>query len=135
MYVEVDKELSRNPENCCFCKHFEKDEHIGESKEFFIVANDYPYMPDHIMLLPKRHVHSQLDFTPEELADYHDINKKVVEAYYKVFGGCFVFTRENTPKQTQWHWHRHFTPHEMTIIPKAPRVPFQPIDKTLIELL
>lgn len=98
MYVEVDKELSRNPENCCFCKHFEKDEHIGESKEFFIVANDYPYMPDHIMLLPKRHVHSQLDFTPEELADYHDINKKVVEAYYKVFGGCFVFTRENTPK-------------------------------------
>lgn len=134
-YQKVDKELSRNPDNCCFCLHLKKNEQIGESPFFFIVANDYPYMSNHIMLLPKRHIHSQLDFTEDELADYLDINKRILKAYYEVFGGCFVFTRENTPHQTQWHWHRHFIPDEKTTIPEAPRVPFQPIDKKLIELL
>jgi diadenosine tetraphosphate (Ap4A) HIT family hydrolase len=134
-YVHVDKELSKNPENCVFCKHLKKGEVVREYTHFFVVVNDFPYMEHHLMLLPKRHLHSELEFTEEEQQDFILANRQIISAYQKTFNSCFTMTRENTPRQTQWHWHRHFVPHEMTIIPEAPRVPFQPIDKTLLELL
>lgn len=135
MYVKVDKELSRDPDNCVFCKHFQKGEIVADLGEFFVVVNDFPYMENHLMLLPKRHIHSELEFNDAEQANFMYANRQLLKAYNKVFGSCFVMTRENTPRQTQWHWHRHFVPHEMTIIPEAPRIPFQPIDKALLELL
>lgn len=85
-----------------------------------------------MLLLPKRHVHSELDFTDDEAWDFIGINRDLIQAYKKMFDSAFVLTRENTPGQTQWHWHRHFMPHEKTVIPEAPRVPFVAILKELL---
>jgi len=135
MYFKVDKELSRDSQNCVFCNHFAKGEIVAEFDKFFVVVNAFPYVENHLMLLPKRHIHSELEFDQEEESSFMSVNKQILKAYTQTFGSCFVMTRENTPRQTQWHWHRHFVPHETTILPEAPRVPFQPIDKKLLQLL
>lgn len=134
-FVKVNKELSRNPDNCVFCKHLKNKEILVEYEHFFVVHNEYPYIEQHIMLLPKRHIHSELDFSEDEDQEFIRINKKIISSYYNTFDSCFILTRENTPGQSQWHWHRHFMPHEETVIPEATRVPLVPIIDKLKNLL
>lgn len=132
-YVKTDKELSRDPARCIFCKHLKNKQILVEFEHFFLVHNEYPYMEQHTMLLPKRHIHSELDFNEDECAELVGVERRIIEGYYKIFGSCFTLTRENTRGQTQWHWHRHYMPHEETVIPEAPRVPLEQIKPELLE--
>lgn len=60
------------------------------------------------MLIPNRHIHSLSDFTEEEKVDLMSAEEDLIGTYKYLFGSCFIFTREDTPRQTMWHWHRHF---------------------------
>lgn len=123
---------SMNEDNCPFCNKYKQDvEVIYENDSFFVMPNIYPYTKNHILLMPKRHVHSELEFTKDEVTSFLEIHAHILKTYYDQFNSCFHFQRENTPGQTQWHWHRHYVPDEMTIIPKAPRVPFEGLEFTL----
>jgi diadenosine tetraphosphate (Ap4A) HIT family hydrolase len=118
-------EDSKGEEKCEFCGFLKSGEFHKESEYFFVVDNIFPYEDYHIMLLPKRHVHSELDFTREELDDLEKIHRLILKRYYEEFGMCFSFCRENTPRQSMWHWHRHYMPTDSVLINGIKRIEYQ----------
>lgn len=118
--------------NCKFCyKQKNNIEIVKQYGLFFILPNIYPYTKDHILLLPNRHIHSERDFSFKEQAELQKIHLLIINAYYRHYNSCFYFQRENTPGQTQWHWHRHYVPNELEIIPEASRIPFEGLTITI----
>lgn len=125
------KEDSKNQENCDFCKASETDQCLKKTEYFYILSNRYPYQDNHIMLLPKRHINSELEFTAEEEKALFEIHKSIIKAFYKEFGMCFYFARENTPDQSMWHWHRHYMPTDAVLKHGINRVEFRGITLNL----
>ena len=114
--------LSKNKHNCIFCKITP----LQEFEYFKVIDNLKPYSPNNIMLLPKEHLHSELDFLRPIQLELIDIHTKILKKYYKLFGSCIYITRESTVKQSQWHWHRHYMSSDENI--NVNRIPFEPIN-------
>ena len=97
---------NQSKDNCPLCK----EKHIQDFDKFFTIANAKPYTKNHIMLLPKEHIHSEIDFTQEIKDELIYLHIKILERFYELFGAVMYITRESTPLQSQWHWHRHYMP-------------------------
>ncbi len=67
-YVRMGKE-----EGCIFCKYASYPEGkfpvVYKSETSFVVMNEYPYNPGHVMVAPIRHVASISDLSDEEALD------------------------------------------------------------------
>jgi len=109
---------SISEKQCDFCNYINENNIIKESKYFALIPNRFPYVKNHIMLIPKRHIHSELDMLKPESIDFNDFHKKILKIFYNNFNSCFYFTRENTPDQSMWHFHRHYLPDD-SILKKA----------------
>jgi diadenosine tetraphosphate (Ap4A) HIT family hydrolase len=116
---------NKGPENCEFCEVLESGKTMKETEHFFVIDNIYPYEDHHILLLPKRHIHSELDFNEEESEDLNIIHKFILKRYYEEFDMCFYFNRENTPAQSMWHWHRHYLPSDKVLKNGVQRVEYR----------
>lgn len=64
----------KNNGGCVFCDYASRPEPnvddltLGGNSLAYIVFNRYPFAAGHLMVIPKRHVASLLDLTPEEYA-------------------------------------------------------------------
>ena len=125
---------TRNPNNCDFCQYVKQGEFLLESKYFGVVPNLYPYQKNHVLLIPKRHCHSRLEFTEDECSDFCIIDKELVKLYKNTFSSCFSFVREGTPGQSMWHFHQHYMPHDNFCAPNIRRERYCGIDVDFSEL-
>lgn len=102
-------------EICPFCpEHLEKNHREPITKEgvhWFVAPNDYPY-PDaklHLLLIPKRHVESFLELTPEERLEYFELMDWIAKEHDVRGGGLLM--RWGEPELTGgtiYHLHAHF---------------------------
>ncbi|RLF88941.1 HIT family hydrolase [Thermococci archaeon] len=84
-------EYIRSPkyEGCIFCD-FPKENRDKErlilyrGKNAFIIMNNYPYNPGHVMVAPYRHVSSIEDLTEEEMLEIMKLAALVMKAIRKV---------------------------------------------------
>ncbi|MDI6806708.1 MAG: HIT domain-containing protein [Candidatus Aenigmarchaeota archaeon] len=82
-YVKMEK-----PEGCIFCDKPKenKDEEnyiLYRGKHNFIILNNYPYNPGHLMVAPYRHVESLEELSKEERYEHFDMVTKGVEVLKK----------------------------------------------------
>ena len=76
-------------EGCIFCD-FPKENRDKErlilyrGKNAFIIMNNYPYNPGHVMVAPYRHVSSIEDLTEEEMLEIMKLAALVMKAIRKV---------------------------------------------------
>ena len=82
-YVRMEK-----MDECIFCKFpKEKDDEknliLYRGKRAFIIMNNYPYNPGHVMIAPYRHVANLEDLTPEEVHDIHTLASLAIKAIKK----------------------------------------------------
>jgi diadenosine tetraphosphate (Ap4A) HIT family hydrolase len=123
---------SEKQENCGFCKDIASEQHILKRYEHFcVLSNVYPYEDNHVLLLPMRHIKSELDFDACEISELSNIHTSLLRTFYAHFGMCFYFTRENTPNQTMWHWHRHYVPSDQVLKYGVRRVEYKGVTLNL----
>ena len=83
-YVRLDK-----VKECIFCK-FSKENNDEENlilyrgKYAFVMMNNYPYNPGHVMVAPYRHVGNFEDLSEEEWMDIHNLTSLMIRVIKKV---------------------------------------------------
>ena len=89
-YIESFK-TEQSGGNCIFCEALEKDISdmsnlvIRKAKNTIIIMNLYPYNNGHLMIVPKRHIGSIEQITPEESHELMDeivLAEKVLQKVY-----------------------------------------------------
>ncbi len=83
-YVRLEK-----IEECIFCKFpkEEKDEKnliLYRGKYAFLIMNNYPYNPGHVMVAPYRHVGNFEDLSDEEVMDIYFVTSLAIRAIKNV---------------------------------------------------
>ena len=83
-YEEALKDFDSHKE-CPFCK--ENHQHkLADNKHFFVIPARAPYVPNHLLIVPKRHVVLLQELTGEELNIMHalvDIWAKKLHKFHK----------------------------------------------------
>jgi ATP adenylyltransferase len=85
---------SEKTKECIFCQkpaeNKDSQNHIlFRGKTSFVILNNYPYNPGHLMVAPFRHLSSLNDLTDEELFEHFDLVRKsarAIEEAYKPEG-------------------------------------------------
>jgi diadenosine tetraphosphate (Ap4A) HIT family hydrolase len=97
---------------CPFCTL--PPERIIDSNELALVIRDgYPVSPGHTLVIPKRHIGSWFDITPEEQSAMLDLlrrAKEVLEEEFKPDGYNIGINDGPTAGQTVPHLHMHLIP-------------------------
>lgn len=95
--------------DCQFCLPETLQKAIRTTKYAYIVANRVSYdlwdnheVTEHLMVLPKRHVHSLSDLTPEERLDIMNIMAEYEAQNYSVYARGI-----DSPQRSQRHQHTH----------------------------
>lgn len=112
-----------NQEDCDFCSDLSGNNIHIQGKSFSILENKYPYEKDHFLLISNRHVNLEIEFTEEEWLELNKIHKTILTTYNDQFSSCLYLTRQNTPDQSMWHWHRHYLPTDLVLRNGIARVP------------
>lgn len=83
-------EYIRSPKHngCIFCDFPKenKDEErliLYKGKNAFIIMNNYPYNPGHVMIAPYRHIGKWEDLTDEELLEIMKLSQLIIKALKK----------------------------------------------------
>ncbi len=79
-YVRISK-----PNGCIFCMlpkegDDERNLILHRGKYAFIIMNNYPYNPGHVMVAPYRHVGEIEELTPEEWMEIHTLISLAIKA-------------------------------------------------------
>ncbi len=72
-------------DKCIFCKFPEEEDDeknliLYRGKHAFVIMNNYPYNPGHVMVAPYRHVGEIEDLSEEEWEDVHTLTTLMVRA-------------------------------------------------------
>jgi diadenosine tetraphosphate (Ap4A) HIT family hydrolase len=104
------KYQAKQPPGCDFCK-IEKghDQYLDETPSFLVIKNRFPYavwdlqlVEKHLMVIPKKHLGSLSQLTPEQAVEYLQLI-----GLYEV-QGYHVYSRGvNTLTRTVAHQHTH----------------------------
>ncbi len=79
-YVRMEK-----MDECIFCKFPDEEDDeknliLYRGKYAFVIMNNYPYNPGHVMVAPYRHVGEIEDLSEEEWEDVHTLTTLMVRA-------------------------------------------------------
>ena len=100
------------PKSCPFCAL--PQERIIDSNDLALVIRDgYPVSPGHTLVIPKRHIGSWFEITPEEQGAMLDLlgrAKAVLEEEFKPDGYNIGINDGPTAGQTVPHLHMHLIP-------------------------
>ena len=100
------------PKSCPFCTP--PQERIIDSNDLALVIRDgYPVSPGHTLVIPKRHIGSWFEITPEEQSAMLDLSgraKAVLEEEFKPDGYNIGINDGPTAGQTVPHMHMHLIP-------------------------
>jgi len=104
--------LSGKNNTCPFC--INADKKILETKNAFVISDKFPVTKYHSLIIPKRHVESYFDLTPEEYADCMVLiktSKKTLCELDKTISGFNIGVNDGVDAgQTITHCHIHLIP-------------------------
>ena len=112
MSAETQKEVKRDPNNpCLFCKDAKG---VSLDHELAYSARDtYAVSPGHTLVIPRRHVASFFDLTPEEVQACMDLiseEKKLLDAEFQPDGYNIGVNIGPAAGQSIFHVHIHIIP-------------------------
>lgn len=98
-------------ENCPLCEESEEYT-IQKFTHWRICHNKYPLLgkEEHLMAVPLRHVILTSNLTPEELEEFHNVEKFMEEYYLKKGKDYFSFVRQSPLSRSLEHLHYHYVP-------------------------
>ncbi|MDA3833776.1 MAG: HIT family protein [Spirochaetales bacterium] len=112
--------MPQHQDSCLFCSmaHLEV---IMENELVYAIRDSFPVTPLHTLIIPKRHVSSYFDLSPEELLACNDAIKKLEVAIRKedssVEGFNVGVNIGETAGQTIFHCHIHLIPRRKDDVP------------------
>jgi ATP adenylyltransferase len=89
-WVERDAE-GGDDEGCPFCELPERGDDravnvVARSARTFVLLNNYPYNPGHVMVIPRRHTGAYGDLSDEELLDHARLKTRTFDALREGLG-------------------------------------------------
>ena len=134
-YIQMGK-----VEGCFLCEKPRQDSdvknyilHRGEKN--FIILNNYPYNPGHLMIAPYRHIASLEELTREELHEHFDIVTRSIKLLRQVFdpggfnigmnigkaAGAGIYRHVHTHIVPRWQGDTNFMPviSDVRVVPEA----------------
>jgi len=104
--------MSAEKNNCPFCNI--DDKILFQFKNAIVISDKYPVTKYHSLIIPKRHVESYFDLTPEEYADCMVLiktSKKTLCELDKTISGFNIGVNDGADAgQTISHCHIHLIP-------------------------
>ena len=113
-YIRAEK-----PKNCIFCDKPKEDKDaenriLFRGKYTFVMMNNYPYNPGHLMVIPYRHISSIVDLNDDERLEQSQVAANCIVALKKVFNPAGFNTGMNLGKVAgagiEEHIHTHIVP-------------------------
>lgn len=103
--------ISEKERKCPFCNTDAKEK-ILENKTAYLTFALAPYHPDHLLVVPKRHIEHILDITGEEMAGVDSLQKKGWALLRKLgYGSVSFIVREGDQSgRSVTHTHFHVIP-------------------------
>lgn len=106
---------------CLLCDYAELEEQqksriVWQNDSFVALVPFWAVWPFEIMIVSRRHLGTLSDFTPEEVAAFAQMLKKVTSIYNRVFDAPFPYSMGLHQSPTdggphpEWHFHAHFYP-------------------------
>lgn len=98
---------------CIFCEGAPSLERVAQSPRFVAVADDYPLTTGHALVIPRRHVASLFELTPNEVAEAYgllgEVRAKLIDQYAAI---SFNIGVNDGPQagRTVDHLHIHLIP-------------------------
>ncbi|TYT63243.1 HIT family protein [Natrialba swarupiae] len=79
------EEKNADVEGCVFCELPERDEDrenllVARSEHSFVLLNNYPYNPGHVMVIPREHTGDYAELSGEQLLDHARLKQRTFEA-------------------------------------------------------
>ncbi len=79
------EEKNSDIEGCVFCEFPEREDDrenvlVARSEHAFVLLNNYPYSPGHVMVIPRVHTGDYTDLTDEQLLDHARLKQRTFEA-------------------------------------------------------
>ena len=108
--LEKYRKISEN-DKCPFCSGNIENELVGDTRDWIIVKNQFPYKNSqlHLLILPKRHVISFSEVSLDEMANLSIAIMLVKELFTCASQGCGLAVREGEMGGiTLYHLHIHF---------------------------
>ncbi len=85
--IEWIKRDDKNPDvdDCVFCEFPERSDDranriVARSEHAFVLLNNYPYNPGHVMVIPYAHTGEYGDLTDEQLLDHARLKQRTFDA-------------------------------------------------------
>ncbi len=104
--------MSTEKNSCPFCNN--DDKKLLETKNAIVISDKFPVTKNHSLIIPKRHVESYFDLTPEEYADCMVLiktSKKTLCELDKTISGFNIGVNDGADAgQTISHCHIHLIP-------------------------
>ena len=150
-YIKMEK-----PEGCIFCilpeeRRDEENLILYRGKHAFVIMNNYPYNPGHVMVAPYRHVANLEDLSNEEWNEIHQLVKIMIGAIRKAMNphgfniginlgrvaGAGVEGHIHVHIVPRWNGDTNFMPviGDTKVIPQALRDTYAELKKALDELV
>ena len=110
------KEIS---DECVFCEIYKKGKGrefgvIAEDEYTYVVLNNYPYNPGHVMVIPKEHIGSPTELNEEMLVSHSRLKVRALKALETAFSPQGFNTGLNLGKGSggsiNEHMHTHIVP-------------------------
>ena len=99
--------------NCPFCDKDINKLSFSESENFYAIYNIAPILPGHSLIIPKKHIHSLMEFTDMELSEFILFSREVTKQILLAFnseGFDFSLQEKEEAGQSIEHFHFHIIP-------------------------
>lgn len=112
-YISVVKKFEKK-HYCPFCN--EKPEHMIEiGKYFYVIPARAPYIKDHLLIIPKRHVNTMVTLSPAEVTEMYKLVHKRAKKLRTQYENINILLRDGLVKDTIInksvnHLHVHILP-------------------------
>lgn len=116
IYTQLKEQPNSNKKNkndskCPFCNyHNKKNLLIHEGNTCYILANKYPYLYGHLLIVPKRHITNILELNKDEDKDVMLLIKRAIKLLSETFNPTDFDIGYQTPKNNIEHIHFHVVP-------------------------
>ena len=107
-------------EGCPFCVLPDREDDresriVARSEHSFVLQNNYPYNPGHVMVIPRRHTGDWRDLRDEELLDHARLKSRTLDALADAMGADGFNAGENLGGSAAGgsiadHLHTHLVP-------------------------
>ncbi|KTG27809.1 HIT family protein [Haloferax profundi] len=89
-WVTRDGDQDADDDSCPFCALPARDDDaesniVARSEHSFVLLNNYPYAPGHVMVIPYRHTGDFADLSDEELLDHARLKSRTLDALDAAF--------------------------------------------------